>query len=462
MTVDFINRTDELRRLRELNSASEPALVVLRGRRRVGKSALLQQAFPRGRVVSYQADEQDEAAQLRLLAREAAGLIRGTPPLAFSDWDTALEFFETTAADVSVVVILDEFQFLCSAQPALPSIIQRHWDRWQRAGTPLQLVLAGSALSFMDGLLDHGAPLFGRATYRPLLQPLDYRDAAKLGPAAASPAKRIVRYGVLGGTPQYQLWAGRRSTPTLIRDTILTKGAPLYEEPLQLLRSEEGLREPQSYFSVLRALASGRTRTGEIAGAILRDTSATAKVLERLAELGYVELLEPLQPTGPRARGIWRIADPYFRFWFRYVFPNRSRLERGRVEEVHREIEADLDSYIGFVFEDVCRTWVARHSEVVPGADSVGSWWSRRADAEIDVVAMRGRDYRLLGSCKWSRNAGEDVIERLQTHRALLGPRAAQAELAVFARGFSKRARERAARERVRLVEVDELFTRRP
>lgn len=455
---DFVNRTDELRKLRELSTASGPALVVLRGRRRVGKSALLQQAFPRGRVVSYQADEQDEAAQLRLLAREAARLIRGTPPLAFSDWDTALGFFETTAADAPLAVILDEFQFLCSAQPALPSIIQRHWDRWQRAGTPLQLVLAGSALSFMDGLLDHGAPLFGRATYRPLLQPLDYRDASQLGPAAASPAERIVRYGVLGGTPQYQRWAGRRSTPTLIRDAVLAKGAPLYEEPLQLLRSEEGLREPQSYFSVLRALASGRTRTGEIAGAIQRDTSATAKVLDRLAELGYVELREPLQPAGPRARGIWGIADPYFRFWFRYVFPNRSRLERGRVDEVYREIEADLDSYTGLVFEDVCRTWVARHAEGGPPADSVGLWWSRRADAEIDVVAMGGRDYRLLGSCKWARNAGTDAIEQLQTHRALLGPRAAQAELAVFARGFSQRARELASRTAVRLVTVDELF----
>ena len=175
-----------------------------------------------------------------------------------------------------------------------------------------------------------------------------------------------------------------------------------------------------------------------------------------------MELLEPLQPGGPRARGIWRIADPYFRFWFRYVFPNRSRLERGRAQEVYREIESDLDSYTGLVFEDVCRTWVARHAEVAPGADAVGSWWSRRADAEIGVVAMEGRDYRLLGSCKWSRKAGEDAIERLQTHRALLGPRAAQAGLAVFALGFSKQARERAAREQVRLVEVDELFTRRP
>jgi len=458
MTNDFINRVAELQRLREVRTAGAPALVVLRGRRRVGKSALLYQAFPRGRVVSYQADEQDEASQLRLLAREAAQLIRGSPPLAFPDWDTALEFFATSAAVAPVVLILDEFQFLCSAQPALPSIIQRHWDRWQRAGTPLVLVLAGSALSFMEALLDQGAPLFGRATYRPLLQPLTYRDASELGPRAASPAERVVRFGLLGGTPQYQLWAGRRSNPNVIREAILARGAPLYEEPLQLLRSEEGLRDPQSYFSVLRALASGRTRTGEIAGAIQRDTSATAKVLERLAELGYTELLEPLQPPGPRARGVWRIADPYFRFWFRYVFPNRSRLERGRVEDVYQEIEAGLDSYVGFVFEDVCRAWLGSYSNAVPGADAIGSWWSRRADAEIDVVAVRRRDYVLLASCKWSLRAGEDVIDQLHTHRALLGARAAQAELVVFARGFSDRTRERAARERVRLVGIEELF----
>lgn len=435
-----------------------PALVVLHGRRRVGKSALLRRAFPTGRVLSYQADEQDEAAQLRLLAREAAGLLRGMPPLAFADWDTALQFFATAAADGPLVIILDEFQFLCATQPALPSILQRHWDRWEHEQLPLVLVLSGSALAFMEGLLDRDAPLYGRATYRPLLEPLDYRDAAELAPAAASPAERIVRYAVLGGTPQYQVWAGRRPNSSIVRDSILAKGAPLYEEPLQLLRSEEGLREPQAYFSVLRAVAGGRTRTGEIAGAIHRDTSYTAKVLERLAELGYAELRSPLQPAGARARGIWRIADPYFRFWFRYVFPNRSRLERGRVDEVQREIAADLDSHTGLVFVDACRTWLGRYANDVPDADSIGSWWSRTADAEIDVVAMRKRDYVLLASCKWSTRAGEDVVDALLRHRTLLGPRATQAKLAVLARGFTERAQKRAARERVRLVTIDELF----
>ncbi|MBA2463312.1 MAG: ATP-binding protein [Actinobacteria bacterium] len=454
----FVNRLQEVHRLRDLVAARRPALVVLRGRRRVGKSALLHEAIPHGRVVSYQADEQDVEAQLRLLAREAAALLPGSPPLAFSDWDWALEFFGRAAADDPLVVILDEFQFLCSAETALPSIVQRHWDRWDRDGVPLVLVLAGSALSFMDGLLDHGAPLFGRATYRPLLLPLDYRDATELGPGRATPSEQVVRYAVLGGTPQYQLWAGRRRTANVIRDAILTKGAPLYEEPLQLLRAEDELREPRGYFSVLRALGAGRTRTGEIASAVGRDTSATSRLLERLAELGYAELREPLQPSGPRARGIWQIADPYFRFWFRYVFPNRSRLERGRVAEVYREIDADLDTYTGVVFEEVCRAWLARYSEAGQDADAVGSWWSRRADAEIDVVAMRSRDYRFLGACKWSTRVGADVLERLHAHRALLGSRAAQAELAVFGRGFTERARERAAREHVRLVGIDELF----
>lgn len=455
----FVDRDRELAQLRELAFAAAPSLIVVRGRRRIGKSALLREAMPSGRVVSFQADEQDERTQLDLLAREAARLLPGQPPLAFDDWDAALSFLGAQAEEAPLVVILDEFQYACASQPALPSIIQRHWDTWDGAGRSITLVLSGSALTFMDGLLAHGAPLYGRATYRPLLLPLTFRDAAEFAPGNASEVSLIRRFGVLGGTPQYQVWGGARTLPRILRDTILAKGAPLYEEPLQLLRGETDLREPRPYFSILRALAAGKTRTGEIASGVGLDTSPTSRLLDRLVELGYVESREPLAPSRKQARAIWRISDPFFRFWFRYVFPNRSRLERERIAEVLAEIEQDLDSYMGCTFEEVCREWVGRYSQLGSTSDRVGSWWSRKGDAEIDVVAMQGRDYVLLGSCKWSSRVGEGALNQLYEHRVLLGRRAAQARLAVFSRDrFTSELVTRAAAEDVHLVTAADLF----
>jgi hypothetical protein len=131
--------------------------------------------------------------------------------IALADWDDALAFFATQANGAgSLAVVLDEFQYLCAAQPALPSIVQRHWDRWQRERTPVALVLSGSALSFMEGLLGRSAPLYGRATQRPFLAPLDYRDAAGFV-RTTNPEALLRRYAMLGGTPQYQAWAGDRS-----------------------------------------------------------------------------------------------------------------------------------------------------------------------------------------------------------------------------------------------------------
>lgn len=458
--AELIDRDGERRRLLEVTTDA-PALVVVRGRRRIGKSFLLSRSLDGARVIFFQADQQDQAGQLDLLAREAARLLPGRPPLAFPDWERALAFLGELAVTAPLTLVLDEFQYLCAAQPALPSILQRHWDRWQRQSVPVAVVLCGSALTFMQGLLDHGGPLFGRADYRPIVEPLDYRWTGSFA-AEREPAALLRRYAVLGGTPQYQVWAGPGTLSEVIRERILTKGSPLYEEPLNLLRQEEGVRDPGTYFSVLRAIAEGATRTGEIGSrAGLKGPNAT-RVLDRLSRLGYIERREPLAPRLRDSRAVHRIRDPFFRFWFRYVFGNRSRLERERVDEVLQEIEADLDTYMGWAFEDCCREWVNRFAPEaeVGDSESVGSWWSRDGRREIDVVGMKGRRYVVLGSCKWRRRVDRDVLDQLYEHRAGLGGPAVQARLALFAReGFTDRVSERARQEGVLLVSAADLFS---
>ena len=154
----MIDREEERTRLSEA-ADNPPQLVVLRGRRRVGKSFLVDRSLAGRRLVSFQADEQPERGHLDVLAQEAARLLPGNPPVVFSDWDTAFDFFGGQAEHEPLVVVLDEFQWMVQAQPALPSILQRHWDRWQRAGTPVTIVLSGSALTLMEELLAHSSPL---------------------------------------------------------------------------------------------------------------------------------------------------------------------------------------------------------------------------------------------------------------------------------------------------------------
>lgn len=457
---ELIDRHREQELLHDATSGRGAALIVMIGRRRVGKSFLLARTLGGPRTISFQGDEQGERQHLDLLAEEAGRTLFGAPSLRFATWDDALTFLGEQARREPLTVILDEFQWLKAAQPALDSIVQRHWDRWDRDDVPITLVLSGSALTLMERMLERGAPLFGRATARPRIEPLGYRDAAAFA-TTSEPAALLRRWAVLGGTPQYQLWAGPGELRRVIATRILRKDAPLYDEPRHLLREGEGIRDPGTYLAILRAIAGGATAHNAIAQRAGVPTGNLARKLERLEDLGYVTAVYPLGPGGPEGRASYRIADPFFRFWFRYVAGNRSRLESGRVDEVLQEILADLDNHMGWAFEQCCRQWAAAHADeaAIGHPREIGSWWSRDGRVEVDVVGVRDHRYVLVGSCKWRRSADVDVLADLRRQQDALGPKAARAQLVLFARErFSARLRAAAAEEDVLLVSAQDLF----
>jgi AAA+ ATPase superfamily predicted ATPase len=269
------------------------------------------------------------------------------------------------------------------------------------------------------------------------------------------------RWAVLGGTPQYQLWAGPGSLETVIGERILAKDAPLYEDARHLLRDGEGVRDPGTYLAILRAIAQGATRHNEIAQRAGVPTGNLSRKLDRLEDLGYVTPRSPLSADGYETRASYALSDPYFRFWFRYVANNRSRLERGRADEVLREILADFDNVMGWAFEECCRRWVGAYANdaAVGAPQEIGSWWSRDGRTEIDVVGVRKHRYVLVGSCKWRRVAGVDVLHDLREQQDALGPKAARARLVIFAReGFTEDLRGEAQVDEVLLVTAADLF----
>lgn len=459
VTSRLVDRQSEVARLRRA-ADQPPQLVIMRGRRRVGKSFLIHHALAGYRGIAFQADQQPATAQLELFAREAARVLPGTPPVRFTDWDQALTFVGTQAATGPLVVVLDEFQWLWASEPHLDSILQRHWDAWQRNGAPVTVVLAGSALSLMERLLAHSNPLYGRAQYRPLLSSLDYRYAAEFADPGLPAEDKLMRFAVFGGIPQYQVWAGAAPLREILADRVLAVDEALYEEPLHLLRGEPQLRELGSYFALVAAIARGATRTSEIANVTGLDVPNLTRMLGRLVDLGYLEHRTPVAPRPEPKRSIYRLCDPYFRFWFRFVFPNRSLLARGRIGEALAEIDRDLPTFMGLAFEDCCREWVGRYAPagLLPRCKELGAWWSRDGQVEIDIAGTGNRRFVLLGSCKWDRRVRTSTLGRLLDHRESLGPVAADAQLVIFGRGFEDTLVERAADHGVTLVSADDLF----
>lgn len=444
-------------------ASNAPALIVLTGRRRVGKSFLLAHAFDGPRVVSLQGDEQREREHLDMLAAEVGRALLGTADIRFDSWDAALNVIAAQARVAPVVVVLDEFQWLKKAQPALDSIIQRHWDSWDRDGLGVTLVLSGSALGMMEQLLERGAPLYGRATARPRLGPLDHRQAAGFADTD-DPVELLRRWAVVGGTPQYNLWAGRGGVVSVLT-RVLSKDSPLYDDPRHLLREGEGIRDPGTYLAMLRAIAGGATAHNAIAQAAGVATGNVGSRLERLTDLGYIAPVSPLAADGHEARSSYEISDPFFRFWFRYVARNRSRLEMGRGDAVREEVLADLDNLMGRAFEDCCRVWVARYApeEVTGAPEQVGRWWSRDGRTEIDIVGVRRHRHVLVASCKWRRTADVDVLDGLLAQQEALGRTAATARRLIFARtGFTERLVARARKEDVVLVTAADLYAGGP
>ena len=319
----FVDRVRELQLLEERYASGQAELFVLYGRRRVGKTELLR-AFCEGKPhIFYVADLGTEVSTLAEFTRQISQHVFGIGDAIspFATWDAAFEFLARQAVQERLVVIIDEFTYLIDANDAVPSILQRLWDT-QLQRTQLMLVLCGSYVGMMEQhVLAYRAPLYGRRTGQWRLQPLDFWNVRFFLPGYSN--EDLVRaYAVLGGVPAYlRQFDEKRSLLDNIERSILTQGSFLYDEPRFLMLQE--LRDPNRYFSVLEAIAGGKTRMNEIAQASGIATSSVTFYLNTLQEMGLIERAVPAteMQAHKSKRGIYRLLDNYFRFWFRFVYP---------------------------------------------------------------------------------------------------------------------------------------------
>jgi uncharacterized protein len=472
--VAFVNRRAELAWLEEGWRSGKPEFRILYGRRRVGKSAVLDELARGKRHVVYQAVEGTPLDQLRdltaaVLMCEDDPVLRAAP---LANWDAALAQFAKMAAAGPLLVILDEYQYVAESDPTLASRLQRWWSR-EAVQLQIYLVLCGSYIRFFVNNVLTG-PAYGRNTGSLRLAPLSYRDAALFFPNW-TPEDRIRAFAVIGGIPHYLLqFEPNHSLAWNIEHRILQRGVVLYQEAELLLREE--LREPRLYYSIMRALSDGCTRPSEIVARVHGASSKSdlSPYLATLHELGLAEYQRPVVGTSVR-RGIWSVAEPYLRFWFRFVLPYRNQLEHsGSAEHLLRHaVSPVLDHFVSKpAFEEICRAWVM--DRIAAGdwgaVDRVGAWWGpvpqpepgqlrRQVEAEIEVVAAAGRRVVLAGEAKWTREAvGFGVLNHLRNVARHIPGVDERTELILFGRAFDTRLIGAAAIEGVRLVGPAELY----
>ncbi len=418
----FIGRKQELQFFEDKYNSIGGQLIVLYGRRRVGKTETLREFCKNKPHIFYSCREISDKLQLRSFSEK---LLRERVPAAsyvkeFTDWETAFRnIMELPYGDNKKLLVIDEFPYMCKNNESIPSILKNLWDDLLKDEN-VMIILCGSAMSFIEKeLLAEKNPLYGRATGIYKMEAMGFYDAVQFFPDYTDKEK-IIAYSILGGIPHYLAqFDPVMSLDDNIKKNILTKGCILYSEVEFILRQE--LRETPLYNSIIEAVALGNTKLNDISiKSLIEDTSKTSVYLKNLIELQIVEREFSVDDgTKERAnnnRGLYRLTDNFFRFWYAFVFTNISELESGDVDGVFEyAIKPQLHEFAAFGFEDVCREYtreMQKDNKLPFRYKRMGRWWGKTTvrckdtaevkETEIDLLAVLDKsDKYLVGECKF-------------------------------------------------------------
>ena len=421
----FIGRDAELKFLNDKYNAKSGQLIVLYGRRRVGKTETLRE-FCKGKPhVFFSCTQTTNRIQLRNFSERLLkeGIPAGRYISEFADWESAFRaVLELPYKDAKKLLVIDEFPYMCRGEKSIPSILQNLWDT-ELKDSNVMIILCGSAMSFIEKeLLAEKNPLYGRATGIYKMNAMGFYDAAKFFPDY-SDRDKVLAYAILGGVPHYlRQWDPGLSVDENIKQNILTKGCILYSEAEFLLHQE--LRETPIYNSIIEAVALGNRKLNDISQkSLIEDTSKTSVYLKNLIELGIVAREFPVDAgTKEKAnanRGFYRLTDNFLRFWYAFGFANFSQLEDGDVDGVYEyAVKPALHEFAACAFEDICREFVRekqKRNELPFRYAKMGRWMGRTtvrdakaasglriAETEIDLLCIDkcGKEY-LVGECKF-------------------------------------------------------------
>ena len=424
----FYCREEELQIMNRRYEKGRFEFIVIYGRRRVGKTALINE-FCKGKPTVYfpalsaSSQENLEALSKAIYLCKNPDRTAATAP-TYRSYEDALDEITAMAKQQRLVFVIDEYPYLAKAEKSFSSRLQHIIDRQWQDGQ-LYLILCGSSMSFMEyQVLGYESPLYGRRTAQFKIQALTYREMTQFYPNL-SLQDQAVLYGVTGGIPHYiNKLEVEEDLDTALLENFFTPSAYLFEEPENLLKQE--LREPAIYNSVISAIVGGAGRLNEISAKVGLESGICTKYLKVLLNLGILKKETPVAEK-PGKKTIYMIEDNFFRFWYRFVPGNMSAISSGRVGLVYEQaIKRFYPDYMGLVFEKMCREYLLRYAKDLPVLlRDVGQWWGTdpksRKELQIDIVGtpVEGNEY-LIGSCKYrNEKIGMDELELLRSYASV-------------------------------------------
>lgn len=416
----FVDREAEMDTLLNEYNREGSSLVIMYGRRRVGKTTLITEFIKDKHALFFLASEEAEAQNRNDFKNKTADFIGNAllKSAEVKNWEVIFKMIADTAFEKKPVIVIDEFQYIGKSNPAFPSIFQRIWEELLKT-KPVMVILCGSLISMMESqTLSYNSPLYGRRTAQIRLKQIPFRFYHQFFPGK-SRRELIEMYSVTGGVPKYiELFAEGSDIYQSIESCILNRSGYLYDEPHFLLQQE--VSEVGSYFSIIRAIAAGNRKLSAISTVLAIKATSLTRYLKTLTDLDLLEREVPVTEENPgkSKKGLYKIKDNYIHFWFAFVYPNMSFIESGNSTIVMDRIRKNLISgHTAFVYEDICRErmWKLNVSGVWPFHFSkIGRWWDAKSEIDIAAVDPEGKNL-ILGECKyWQEPVGPNILRELE------------------------------------------------
>ena len=424
----FVDREKELEFLNSEYAKKESSLVIIYGRRRIGKTSLIKEFEKNKDTIYFLATEESEQQNIQVFKNIVAENLKNNLLLDTNvqKWETIFKEIAKTKLERKKLIVIDEFQYLGKANSAFPSIFQKIWDEILKEKN-VMVILCGSLIHMMEAqALNYNSPLYGRRTGQIKLKQIPFKNYKEFFNSNLTEKELIEKYAVTGGVPKYiESFTARKSIYDEIQENILNKQSYLYEEPLFLLQNE--VLEVGNYFSIIKSIAAGNRKLGNIASNLSVSPTSLSKYLQTLINLDILEREVPVTEKNSEKskKGQYKIKDNFIAFWFQFIYPNKAFLEMGQEQVVLNKIKKNfIDNNVSFVYEDVCREkmWeLNAEGKLGMSFDKLGRWWNQ--DQEIDIVGVdtTGEDI-IFGECKYYTNKQMDakVFYELQSKAKLV------------------------------------------
>lgn len=461
----FYCRERELSDLNRRYNKGNFECAVIYGRRRVGKTSLINEFCKDKPVIFFSALSATAKENLEALSKAIYTFSDSDAVNApvYGSFDDAFAAISALSKKSRLVFVIDEYPYLAKSEPSISSRLQHLIDRvWQNDN--IFLILCGSSMSFMEHqVLGYESPLYGRRTAQYKISALTYREIPVFNPSLSVEQQAMV-YGITGGIPHYinKLDIDENLDSAVI-ENVFNSSAYLFEEPENLLKQE--LREPAVYNSIITAVASGASRVNEISTKTSLETAVCVKYIKTLMELGILKRETPVAEKNSK-KVIYSIGDNFFRFWYMFVQKNMSAVVSGQFSKIYEKaVKNRYHDYMGQIFEQMCRDYLLRYAHNLPiMITEAGQWWGTDAkekkEVQIDIVcpAVEGKEY-IIGSCKYkNEKIGLDELEKLRHYAEVFGYGEKYYYYIFSKGGFTEGLEEAASHGLVTLVTLEDLY----